>query len=79
MVRDVDEGAGFVGADLVEENGGARADDDVAVAGSGERGVYEFEAVEFGGRGRGMWVVVFAELGGIAVGYYGEGAEVLWV
>ena len=47
MVRDVDEGAGLVGADLVEENGGARADDDVAVAGSGERGVYEFEAVEF--------------------------------
>lgn len=77
MVGDVDQGAGFVGADLVEEDGGTGAEDDMAVAGCGEGGVYKLEAIEFRSRSRSVGVMVFAKLGSVAVGYYSEGAEIL--
>ena len=43
VLGDVDEDAGFVGADLVDEDGGCVAEDDVAVVGDGELGVDELE------------------------------------
>ena len=64
-------------ADLVEENRSAFAENDVAVVGTGEFGVYEFEAEEFGARNGLVFYVGFAEFGGVAVGDYCKVTEVL--
>ena len=64
-------------ADLVEEDGGAFAEDDMAVVGTGEIGVYKFEAKEFGAGYGLVFYVGFAEFGGVAVGDYCKVTKVL--
>lgn len=73
----VDEDAGLVRADLVDEDGRCVGEDDVAVVGHGELGVDHFEAPEFAAHLGLVGDVFFAELGVVAVGYEGYGAEVV--
>ena len=71
----IEEGAGLVGADLVEEDGCNVADDDVAETRLGELGVDELEGVELAaeeGFGGGDFL---AERGVVAVGDDGELSE----
>lgn len=74
---DIDQDAGLVCADLVNEDGWCVGEDDVTVIGHGELGVDEFEAPEFT-LDLGLSLnVVFPEFRCIAVCYQRHGAEVV--
>jgi hypothetical protein len=74
---DVDEDAGLVGADLVDEDRGRVGEDDMAVVGHGQLGVDHLEAPELAADLGLVGQVRLAELGGVAVGDQRDGAEVV--
>jgi hypothetical protein len=65
-----------VGTDLVEQDGGVVAQEDVAVKGEGEVGIVELEGIEFALCCWFVWMCG-AEFGSITIGCYCEGAEEL--
>lgn len=77
VLGDVDQDAGLVGADLVDENGRGVAEDDMAVVGHGQLRVDQLQAVESAPHLGRLLDVALPELGCIAVGDQRQRAEVV--
>jgi hypothetical protein len=66
----VDQCSGFVGADLVEENGWVIAYYDMAMIGGRQHGVDELQPDKVRSNLRFLINAAFAKIGGVAVGGY---------
>lgn len=76
VLWDVDEDAGFMGANLVDEDRGIVAKEDVAMIRLGKVCIDQFQAPEPGADLGSIGMVLLAEFGGVAIGHHRKMAKV---